>query len=542
VNAETDPTIRRWAVPAAAAGAYLSITALLAVLALRHTQGLFVYAQDDPYIHLAIARTLAEHGVWGVRGDEFASASSSPLWTLLMALSWKVGIRTVWWPFVVNVLCGVAVIGVADRSLATILSARARLLWLVALVLIVPLPTLAFIGMEHSLQLLLTIALVSTAVSVASTAGGEGEGRMHLLAMALVATRYEGLFVVAATGLVLWRSGRIRTAVTLGAVALLPVLIAGGYFAAHGGTILPNSVLMKSAPARFGTLGAGISAVLADWASVVVLYRRPVELTLLVAVLIGLISIARSPHAGARARRFGEVFVITLLLHAALVKLEFFYRYEAYLVALGLLALGLLAGELEALDPRRRVVVRTVPALTLMVALGMPLVIRAMTGLGEVPGAVGNVFEQQYQMGLFFQAAYPDVPIAVNDIGAVSWLSTSPIVDVYGLATQEVADMKRHGEWNAEALESLATQRGVKAAAVYERVLAPLIPQSWILIGEWQIRNNVAVSEDTVGFYAPSSADVPRLQGALEAFAPRLPASVVYRRRATATGSGRTAP
>ena len=533
----------RWAVPAAAVGVYLSITGLLLIVALRHTHGIFVYAQDDPYIHLAIARTLAEHGVWGIRGDEFASASSSPLWTVLMALSWKAGIRTAWWPFAVNVLCGVAVIAISDRSLAPILSARARLFGLLGLVLIVPLPTLALIGMEHSLQLLLAIALVSTAASLTSTsARGDGEGRLHLLAMALVATRYEGLFVVAGTGLVLWRSGRSRTALTLVTVALVPVLIAGGYFAAQGGTVLPNSVLMKSAPARFGTLGAGISAVLADWASVVVLYRRPAELTLLLGVLIGLIWFLRSSDAGDRARRFGEIVVVTLLLHAALVKLEFFCRYEAYLVALGLLALALVAGELQRLEARQRAVLRTLPALTLAVVLAMPLGIRAMTGLGDAPGAVGNVFEQQYQMGLFFRDAYPATPIAVNDIGAVAWLSTSPIVDVYGLATQDVADMKRHGRWNAAALESLAGQRGVRAVAIYERVLAPLIPRSWTLVGEWQIRNNVAVSEDTVGFYSPTPADVARLQQALDAFAPRLPASVAYRRAATPEGSKQGAP
>jgi hypothetical protein len=33
---------------------------------LRQTNGHFVYSLDDPYIHLAVAKNLARHGVWGV--------------------------------------------------------------------------------------------------------------------------------------------------------------------------------------------------------------------------------------------------------------------------------------------------------------------------------------------------------------------------------------------------------------------------------------------------------------------------------------------
>jgi hypothetical protein len=64
---------------------------------------------------------------------------------------------------------------------------------------------------------------------------------------------------------------------------------------------------------------------------------------------------------------------------------------------------------------------------------------------------------------------------------------------------------------------------------MYECALAPLIPSSWTLVGEWQIRDNVAVSGETVGFFAPTSADVGRLQSALERFAPRLPSGVLWR-------------
>ena len=56
-----------------AAGFYLSLVAVLLATSLAKTGGTFVYAQDDPYIHLTMARTLADSGVWGIRPDAFAA-------------------------------------------------------------------------------------------------------------------------------------------------------------------------------------------------------------------------------------------------------------------------------------------------------------------------------------------------------------------------------------------------------------------------------------------------------------------------------------
>ena len=41
------------------------------------TGATLVYGLDDAYIHMAIAKNLARHGVWGVTPFHFASASSS---------------------------------------------------------------------------------------------------------------------------------------------------------------------------------------------------------------------------------------------------------------------------------------------------------------------------------------------------------------------------------------------------------------------------------------------------------------------------------
>jgi hypothetical protein len=142
-----------------------------------------------------------------------------------------------------------------------------------------------------------------------------------------------------------------------------------------------------------------------------------------------------------------------------------------------------------------------------------------------------NVFEQQYQLAHFLRRAYPDAAVAVNDIGAVSWFSTSHIVDIVGLSNQDVANLKRHRRFDRQAVETLIRGSDVKAVAIYEEVFTPIIPSTWILVGEWTISDNVAVSENTVGFFAPTADDAIRLEKALDDYATTLPRAVMYRRR-----------
>ncbi len=495
------------------------------------TGGTFVYAQDDPYIHLTLARTLAQSGVWGIRPDEFAGASSSPLWTVLLAALQRAGAVADWWPLVVNLAAGIGVLLVLAWIIEREGLRRFAIPLLLAVVLVTPLPTLALIGLEHTLFVLLALAFCWRVARHVADAEPTGMLATCLLGGALVATRYEGLFlIVGAAGLLLSRR-RFTLVVALTVAAAIPIVAYAAFSLAHGGPVLPNSVLMKSGPARFATVGSGLSAVLADWFAVTQLFARPPQLVLTLSVLLALSATAgRITPGDRRARAFATLFVVTSLLHACLVKMEWFFRYEAYVIALGLLALALLvlpAGADLLSRGRRR---SDAAATALVILLALPLAIRALSALAVTPGAMRNVYQQQYQMALFFRDAYPMDTIALNDIGAVSWVAPSPIVDVMGLASSQIADLKRHRRFNRETLAAVMLRSNVKAIAMYEKVFAPVIPRSWQLVAEWRIPENVGVSEDTVGFYAPTAADAARLRQALDTFRPRLPLAVEYRR------------
>ncbi len=517
-------------VAAPAIALYIALVGILLWLSLSRTGGTFAYAQDDPYIHLALARTLAEHGVWGIRPTEFASASSSPLWTLLLAALWKVGAQAVWVPFALNILFGVVFLGVSARQVGQGVSPAVAIAILCALVLVTPLPTLAFIGMEHTLQVLLVVIFAWQASE--RLAGKRSDWLWpSVVAALMVATRYECLFLVAIVGAILLWQGRLGPALGLGVAAAAPVVAFALYSVAHGGLVLPNSVLMKSGPGRFTTFGAGLTAVAADWVSVRNLFLRPPQLVLTLGVLVGMLMVPSARLAPtSRALWLSVMFLATSLLHACLVKLEWFFRYEAYLVALGALALATLVSEIDW--PRGVARKRSVPlhpvTVPLLVLLALPLGVRALSALATTAPGTNNVYAQQVQLGRFFERFYAGRSIAVNDLGAVALMSSSRILDIVGLASQPVADLKRRRTLNATTLGALADEHGVEAIALYEDVFAPILPASWVKVGEWTIANNVAVSDDTVAFFARSGADGLRLRAALEAYATALPAGVTW--------------
>src|SRR3954471_21493604 len=90
-------------VPLLAAFAVLGMFyAFIAYRLVHVSEGHLVYALDDAYIHMAIAKNVALNHVWGVQAGSYSASSSSPLWTLLLAAWFRLfGISDVV-PLIVN--------------------------------------------------------------------------------------------------------------------------------------------------------------------------------------------------------------------------------------------------------------------------------------------------------------------------------------------------------------------------------------------------------------------------------------------------------
>src|SRR5262245_23047422 len=211
---------------------------------MRQNQGHLIYAFDDAYIHMSMAKNFALHGVWGVTRDGFTSSSSSPLWTLVLSVFYRLfGVNPIA-PLILNVLSGLLALAAGYFFLAgTTHRTWVVFAGLLLLILAVPLPSLAMTGMEHSLHAALAILFVSLSARCLSNQGPEAKQRLALMVTApmLAATRYEGLFLVSVVCLLFLLRGKAGFALGLGAIACLPMLIYGALSVREGWFFLPNS-------------------------------------------------------------------------------------------------------------------------------------------------------------------------------------------------------------------------------------------------------------------------------------------------------------
>ncbi len=487
------------------------LTAAVLAWGLTYTEGHLTSTVDDAFIHMAIARSFAEYGVWGVTPHEFTSSSSSLLWSLLIAVFFRVFGTVTFIPLALALVCSVVLLILIDRLLWGYgCSTGVRFAVQFAVILAVPLPSAVISGMEHVLQALLTVAFA--AYSFAALHQRKSLSVWCLLAMLLVATRFEGLFAVGLICLFsVWQTRRITTALALGLAALVPVGIFGLISLSNGWYALPNSVLMKGAGFDFSTpLGIALFVGLRG-----LLHIARVPAVLLVTIGLGYAFMVQ------REQRTWRWFALLLIaLHLQFAQTGSFFRYEIYLMTIGLVALF---SGMRTLIPASRE--QWMVAFAGALILALPLTGYGLTVTYRTPIAMMNNFHQQYQMGQFLREFYPNESVVLNDIGAPSFYGDIQLIDAAGLGTfATAAAIREEGVLSANSLDVLARDANIALAIVFD--LWVDVPSSWILVGSWTISNNVIAAQDTVSFYALDDTRARRLENALRHY--NLPDSVEF--------------
>jgi hypothetical protein len=522
VGASTARPAVRWA-----SATLLVSVVVLVVGVLVRTHGTFVYVLDDPAIHLTIARRLAFDGTWGVVAGDFQSASSSPLWVIVLApTQWLVrGDAGELVPLVLNVAAGLVVIRQLGPDLGARLQPSRERPWdavAVSAVVVGPLflPGLAFVGMEHTLHMALVLALVLVVERRWGTEEPDGGRRWVPFALAALAglTRAESVFVVAGLGVALMvvrpssQGLRLRLAVGAGLVAAVAAAL-GAVAAlnlAFGQELLPDSVMAKS----FGDRGDTRRSVAAAAGR---LARDPWLLAVVVVALLVIVAAWRG--RGGRALFPAVVALVTVLLHVELAAVDASLRYEAYIAGLGTLVVLRALADLPATSPRRRL--RLAPA-----ALVVPVVVLAglqLRNTARVPFESGVLWEQRYQVARFLDRDYRHDPIAIGELGYIGLYHDGPLTDVYGLADHQVLEAALDGRRDDALWRRLQRERGFRVVATYDFSLGGEVPDGWIPVASW--RSPDAVFEVTV-FWATVPDEVGPLQQRLRAYEPELPDSV----------------
>jgi hypothetical protein len=498
-----------------------------------HNDGTFSYPLDDAFIHLAIARHLAQDGVYGVTTFAFTPASSSVIWPFLLAGAIKVFGNRVLLPLLLNCLIAVAFIAVVSRVLSRVGGRTwTKTLAAVAVVVLMPLSTVVFLGMEHTLHALATLLVVSEAAEWLADATPSRSAMWRVAACAALATsaRYEAVFVVAVVAGIAVCFRRLGAALGVAAAGALPIVAFGLYSLRRGGMFLPNSVVLKGRQYHWHDLSDVSDFFGGDFFS-----RTSLEsyLFVLLVTLVVLFAIEvhqhglRTPHA----LRLGITASMTAL-HVQFAALGWFFRYEAYAIAVGVTVVGAYACDRlpSAIDYVRRArhpVIQSMVIAAAITIIGAPPVRRILTAASVTPSASRNIYEQQMQMARFLEKYFDHEPVAINDIGAVAYLRSGPIVDLLGLATTPVAIAKHLDILRPLRPEKVAElTRDANVAVIYDEWFPDAVPPTWTRVGRWVIDGCRSCAFPDLSIYATNAAAIPRVVQALRDFRATLPARV----------------
>ncbi len=429
---------------------------------LHRTGGVWTFPLDDTYIHLALARNLADHGTWGIQPDTYAPASSSPLYTLLLALFFRAGGWGELGALGVNLLAALGLVGLIAVFWPHPPSSRRGHAASLLLVLGIPLPLLVLIGMEHTLHTLLMLLFWIRGVEALTHPERMGEARIYALLAGGV--RYESLFLGATLILALLSRRRVRDALLLGlSVGAVP-LAYGIVNLLHGWPILPTTLLLK------GTYWGDQSGVTYLGSLLTHTFHtalRAPEIPLLAA---GQLWLARWGRGEDRQRAW--TFAGTALLHLAFAQVGWLFRYEGYLIALGWWGVAHLL--VRRLPPRESL---------LGFGLGVMLLPRAY-GMALLPAASQDIHDLPLQSARFLATLPPGTPVALWDIGLPAFRSGVRVLDVVGLAHRTSARLRLSGK-EEEILCTLARE-GARVAVVYDSLFPYASTQAYP-VGYWEV-------------------------------------------------------
>jgi hypothetical protein len=427
------------------------------------------------------------------------------LWTLLLALAYAAfGVHDAV-PLVLNIALGLAMLWLTDVYLARwSLPPLIRAVTLVGVVIVTNAVGMVLMGMEHLLHLLLTIWLAAAAAdalsAITATRAQSRIGVLCILAALLSLSRYEGAFLVGVVCVGFLARRLYLRGVLLVAAAALPVVTYGLISMANGGLFLPNSLLLKaggaaasplavlfkgvgtddiaffrSNPALLWLVGAALSAALIHW----VLTRRLWEPRVLLPIWL----------------------VLIVLLHGHFVFSSTFwaYRYDAYLLGFGIVAVAVgLSRDGHGSRSTRRTLIATAIAAALVAVTSNPGA--SLMARQEIAG-VRNTFLEHVLTARFVRQYYPRDVVAVNDLGAVTYFTSAPVLDVVGLGDIEpLLISRRTGGYTADDVHAWIGAHDARIALIQIdwSWIAPRVPATWTRVAEV----TVPTHGQHIGFFA----------------------------------------
>ncbi|EKF86046.1 hypothetical protein [Methanobacterium formicicum] len=495
---------------------------------------------------MVVAKNFVSYGVWGVTKYGFTSSTSSILWPGLIAALFKIfGINELI-PFFLNIIFATSTLILTNYILKQYVKdiKYCNLFIFISLMVITfltPIIPLIFTGMEHVLQIFLTIAFVYMSAKILNQEKSQNYEVILLLILASLLTlnRYENLFTVLAVVLLFVIYKKRLKAIYILLSGTIPLIIYGLYSKIQGWYFLPNSLILKSAYLKNLT---SLNYILLTLKKLIYTILEP-HLLILFITAVFLLYIILKDNFTKKINDFYIIiliiFIFNLIFHISFVQTGYFYRYEAYLIALGLLGtslgISLCLKDLETLIYQNNIrkykwnILRYSFLFLLICLFMIPAATNGYGSITSVPQASKNIYEQQYQMALFIEEYYQGKSVGLNDIGIINYMSDIKCLDLWGLGNLEVAQKKNEGNYTTNEISNLTTNNNVSLIIIYDSAFQNKIPPDWIKVGEWEIKGNIVCGDSLVSFYAPNQQYEAYLNEKLRLFSFRLPKDVEQR-------------
>jgi hypothetical protein len=369
--------------------------------------------------------------------------------------------------------------------------------------------------LEHSAQVALSLAALLGVIRLVDAGDAPRWWLLCLAAQPLI--RFEGCAVLLAGVAVLIGRRRWAAASAVATAGAVLVALFSLYLHGLGLPALPSSVLAKSSLADAGVaLSPGLVVarigdnLLANLASPGGVPLAIPTLWLLWRRFSRTADAALRPVAG-----FAAAIGLAQLFCGNIAP---FSRYEIYALVTLLAAVFVCEGRDPVLHCRR-----WTRAQWLGAALAALLLLGPYANLSlHTAAAANNIYLQQYQMHRFATGFYA-APVAVNDLGWVSYGNPNYVLDLKGLGS-ETARRAAAGATDGLWMETLARQKRVGLAMLYEGWFAHL-PPGWRPLAYLTLeREQISVAFTRVSFFATGADTVDdTILAALRRFGGTLP-------------------
>lgn len=480
---------------------------------LSYNNGIFSYSLDDPYIHLSLAQHIGA-GEYSFTHDTHSSPSSSILWPFILTpfsgYSWFVLT-----PLFLNTIFSLFILWVFI-SLCLQIENVSTFKWsnIILFCLLIPALNLLgsiFIGMEHTLQMLLSVLLVYGLISESR----EGNFPLWLSVVIVMGPliRYENL-ALSIPGLIFlyYRGHQFRAICTFS----LLVCLLGSFslFLIHiGEPPVASAILTK--------LSMSCSNSVENLMSMhIKLNLMQRQFYIFICFLFGFIGLILFSKITSVQKQLLITISSSIIAQLFFGTFTWFSRYELYLYAvIWLLTLYFYFSYAELLK-------QFLGFTFLIIALiftSIPYIVIQML----ISKSANNIFSQQYQMRKFV-IDWVKSPVAVNDIGWVSFNNSHYVLDLWGLGNYQMYQ-KRRLQKSSQWMVQPVAQSHIKLVMIYNSwFLEP--PKTWKLLGCLFLTGTETFPvEKTVNFYATDNQYFSELKEKLLLFKKELPKGVDFR-------------